>query len=118
MNKKTQLYLLVAFIWTWCGSIGAYLISRLQSVALSTDYTIFRLLAEARGGTRFLPQLVFSLAVYGPLIGFLVTGGIKISRVQAGGTKRFWFMMLLIPFVSVIPTIGFIKMRRNIVNRN
>jgi membrane protease YdiL (CAAX protease family) len=105
MKGKTKLYLLIAFAWTWCFWIASYLISRSQGSHLATDYTVFSLWTDAWGSDRFLPQLLFALAVYGPFIGFLVTGGFKRLRHNADGSKHFWYYIILIPLVLVIPSV-------------
>lgn len=105
MDKKTKLYLFIAFAWTWCGWIMSYWISHLQGGTLSMDGTIFTLWTESWGSQSFLPQFVFALSVYGPLIGFLVVGDLARLRFNAEGSRRLGYYILLVPLVSATPTI-------------
>ena len=105
MKRRTKIYLLIAFAWTWCFWITSYLISRSQGSVLATDYTVFNLWTDVWGSNRFLPQLLFALAVYGPFIGFLVTSGFKRLRYNADGSRQLWYYVVLIPLVLVIPSI-------------
>lgn len=105
MKRDTKLYLFIAFAWSWFFWIVAYVISRLQGSYLATDYTLFSLWTETWGSNRFLPQLLFSIAVYGPFIGFLATGRFKRLRYNVDGSKRFWHYIIAIPVVLVIPSI-------------
>lgn len=105
MKRKTILFLIISFVWTWCLWIASYLISRSQGSELSTDWTLFNLWTDGWGSGRFLPQLLFALAVYGPFIGFLVTGSFKSLRVNADGSKKFWHYVIVIPVLLIIPSI-------------
>lgn len=104
MNRRTKAYLLIAFAWTWCLWVASYLISWYQDSELSTDYTLFNLFSDAWGGNRFLPQLLFALAVYGPFVGFLVVGAFTTLHYNAAGSKKFWPYIILVPLVVIIPT--------------
>lgn len=105
MKRTTKIYLLIAFSWTWFFWITAYLISRIQGSSLSTDYTLFSLWTDDWGSERFLAQILFALAVYGPFIGFLATGGFKRLQSNADGSKQFWHYIVFIPITLVIPAI-------------
>lgn len=105
VNRKTKVYLLIAFSWTWFGWITAYLMSRFNGDVLSVDSTIFSLWTDTWGSDRFLPQIIFAVAVYGPLVGFLATVGFKRLFKNGEGTKQLWHYVFLIPLVSVIPSI-------------
>ena len=105
MKIKTKLYLFIAFAWTWFFWITSYLLSQFQGSVLSTDYTVFKLWTETWGNDRFLPQLLFALAVYGPFIGFLVIGGFKRLKHKIFDSKQLWYYVVIIPLVLVIPSI-------------
>ncbi|HSR04365.1 MAG TPA: CPBP family intramembrane glutamic endopeptidase, partial [Proteiniclasticum sp.] len=105
MSKKTKVYLIIAFLWTWIGWIGAYWISNLNGDILETGSTVFSLWSDFYGSDRFLPQLIFTVAVYGPFIGFLVTSGFKKLGRSKKSKEQFWFYVILIPLISVVPAI-------------
>ncbi len=105
INKRTKLFLLTAFAWTWVGWIAAYFISNLRGSILSVDYTVFNLWTESWGTDRFFPQLLFALAVYGPFIGFLVVGGFGGLVKRKNNAPQLWHYVILIPVISVIPPI-------------
>jgi len=106
MDKKTKLYLLIAFTWTWIGWIGAYLISNAQGMALSMDGTVFSLWTDAFGNARFWPQLMFTLAVYGPFIGFLAVSDSRKKIISGGrNPKPFVYYIFLIPLISILPAV-------------
>ncbi|HPJ75663.1 MAG TPA: hypothetical protein PLS36_02370 [Clostridia bacterium] len=90
LNKKTVLYLIIAFLWTWFAWISAYLLSHFNGNTLSTESTVFTLLKDFSVSNQFLPQLLFELAVYGPFIGFLVTGGRKNIINNPNSSKKLW----------------------------
>ena len=105
MNKKTKLFLIIAFSWTWFGWIAAYWISHINGSVLITDSTLFSLLTDTWGIDRFLPQILFAIAVYGPFIGFIFTTGFGNLRNYSGKIKSFWPYIFLIPLIAVLPSI-------------
>lgn len=106
MSKKTKVYLAISFCWTWFGWITAYIISYLNGSVLSTDSTIFSLWTDVWGSIRFLPQMLFAFAVYGPFIGFIVTYGFKKLYSNKNSKKNLWHYIILIPLLSSIPSIA------------
>lgn len=105
LTKKAKVYLLISFAWTWICWIVAYLVSIAYGLELSLDSTIFNLATRFWGNKSFLPQLMFSLAVYGPLIGFLLTSKGSDVFKKTSSSKNLWHFVLLIPVVSILPSI-------------
>ncbi len=115
MTKKTKRYVLIAFSWSWLGWIIAYLMSNLQGTSLVMDSTLFSLWSETWASNQRIPQLLFALAVYGPLIGYLVTrkadnvsSSVKLSvgsTSENEDSNKLWYLTLLVPIVSSLPVI-------------
>lgn len=105
MKNKIFRYLLIAFGWTWGCWIGAMLLSSSRGQVLATDKTIFELARSLATSEAVLPQVLFALGVYGPLLGYLaVRPGRTLQRSEKGG-MRFYWMAILIPLIIVVPVI-------------
>jgi membrane protease YdiL (CAAX protease family) len=65
--------------------------------------SVFQLFSVYLGTEAFLPQLLFTLAVYGPLLGFLIS---VRTRVKSNVKSKYVLMAALIPITAIIP--GFI----------
>ena len=105
MNKKTKMYLFIAFVWTWFGWITAYLISYTTNEVLVTDGTIFSLLASGSLNKSIMIQLLFMIAVYGPFIGFIFTQGFSSLTKKKNKLKHLWSYIILIPIILILPAL-------------
>lgn len=105
MKNKTVIYLVSTFIWTWICWIGAYVLSQSSGYNLQTDINIFDLFAGFSHPDKFFVQLIFFLGVFGPLIGFIVTGSYKNLKLFPKFNKKYLLFVLLIPLLYSIPTI-------------
>lgn len=106
MKQNPLIYLIVAFTWTWSCWIGAYFVSLASGHSLVTGGTLFDLIAQFPADKGWLPQLLFALGVYGPLIGFLLVGrGEKRPPIATTDATPFAAMAALIPLVVGIPTV-------------
>lgn len=103
VEYRTKLYLAIAFSVTWLGWIGAYFISILTDNTLKMDGTVFDVFINFEPTSAFFIQLIFALAVYGPLAGFLAVKGQKMLFKRDSATPNYWHYVLLVPTVSVLP---------------
>ncbi|MBN2796787.1 MAG: CPBP family intramembrane metalloprotease [Clostridia bacterium] len=104
MKKVTKIYLGIAFIWTWSGWILAGLISHMNGFDLNLESTIFNFWSETWGSNKFLPQLLFAFAVYGPFMGFILTTGFKkLWHLRKKGNLSYGWYVLIVPIISVFP---------------
>jgi membrane protease YdiL (CAAX protease family) len=106
-QQRIRLYLVIAFVWTWTGWIAGSLLARSRGLTIQTDDTIFSLFTGNPGDPQFLPQLIFTIAVYGPLVGFLAVVGWKLAapiQKRVSGSGLFWLLVLLVPIAVVLPT--------------
>ncbi|URN82775.1 CPBP family intramembrane glutamic endopeptidase [Acetobacterium wieringae] len=105
MKQNLRIYLIAAFGWTWFCWIGAYLISLTSGYSLLTGGTLFDLLALVPADKGWLPQLLFAVGVYGPLIGFLLVGRGEQKPISKPAAKRFAVLAVLLPLMIGIPTV-------------
>ncbi|MFH5834984.1 CPBP family intramembrane glutamic endopeptidase [Proteiniclasticum sp. C24MP] len=105
MNRKTKMYLIIAFAWTWIGWGGAYMLSERAGLVLSTESTLLTLFTKFLGTEAFAPQLIFALAVYGPFVGFLTVSGFRSLNGRADKRRNLWPYVFLIPVISVLPAV-------------
>lgn len=106
-RRRIALYLAIAFAWTWTGWIAGFLIARVRGFDVGTGGTLFSLFTDDLGTPRFLPRLVFALAVYGPLLGFLFAKSRKNRGTHPEvptGLGTYWLLALLVPLVTILPT--------------
>lgn len=105
MNNRLFRYLLIAFGWTWGCWIGAMLLSASMGHVLSTDQTIFELVRSFTTSEAVLPQVLFALGVYGPLLGYLAVRPGRAFQREVSGGMRFIWMAILIPIILVVPVV-------------
>ena len=105
MKNKTVIYLVSTFIWTWSCWISAYVLTQSFGYNLQTDINIFDLFAGFSHPNELFVQLIFFLGVFGPLIGFIVTGSCKNLKLFPKFNKKYLLFVLLIPLLYSIPTI-------------
>lgn len=100
LDTRTGTYLAIAFGWTWALWIGGFLLGRASGNEVETDATVFEVFGGA-GSPGLLPQLLFLVAVYGPLLGYLVA-----RRYRPFWGRPTWPIVLLavaVPVVSITP---------------
>lgn len=105
LDQRTKLYLALAFGITWFGWIGAYGLSVLTDNTLKMDGTIFDIFSKFEPTFKFVIQLLFALAVYGPLVGFIAVKGHKVLLHRDSETRSYWHYVFLVPLVSVLPVL-------------
>ncbi len=113
-RSRIALYLAIAFGWTWTGWAASHLVARGRNLDAGTDGTLFTLFMQEAGTPRFLPQLLFALAVYGPMAGFLAVGGWRRSAgatqpatpngTPSPGPRLFRMLPVLVPLIIILPT--------------
>lgn len=105
MAKKTLRYTLLSFAWTW----GFWALAYIQSVrlghALATGDTLFELFGMKRGAEMFLPQALFALAVFGPLLGYLLVAPKRRGAFLGQLTPRPVLLAFIIPVATALPGI-------------
>ncbi|MBN2287276.1 MAG: CPBP family intramembrane metalloprotease [Tissierellales bacterium] len=104
INKRTKSYLITAFLWTWSGWIGAYALSQIMGTTLSLNGTLFSLWTWAWDRS-IIPQILFSLAVYGPLVGAWAVRAINLDLFKNGNAPEMWRLVILIPILSIFPAV-------------
>ncbi len=98
-----SVYLAISFGWTWALWIGGWWLGSLQQAPISTTGTVFDLVHGA-GKPGFVAQLLFSLAVFGPLLGYLA---VRPHRpVWGRPTRRSVLLAVGLPLVMVVPAFG------------
>lgn len=103
MSKKGIRFCIIAFVWTWVFWISAYLLSRQLGINLATDQTLFNMWKKSSGNA-LLSQVLFALAVFGPLAGFLVTSGFRNLKISTSNLHK-WYNIILIPVFTALPTL-------------
>jgi membrane protease YdiL (CAAX protease family) len=110
------LYLIVANLWTWALWIPPLLIAIRQRLVLPSPDNYARLVAEGFAGRRHVTlAIIFSLAVYGPLIGACLATAVErdprgvrallANTFQARFTPRWYLIALVIAAaLSFIPS--------------
>ncbi|MHB1152386.1 MAG: CPBP family intramembrane glutamic endopeptidase [Eubacteriales bacterium] len=104
MKRKTAIYLIISFGWTWTCWIGAFIISRMTDYTLITDATIFETLGYSSGRIGLLPQVLFALGVYGPMIGCFAVKREK-SLFKLSRLYKYTAYALFIPIIIIVPTV-------------
>ncbi|MEQ8156560.1 MAG: CPBP family intramembrane glutamic endopeptidase [Clostridiaceae bacterium] len=102
MKKDVKLYLIISFGWTWSLWIIAYLISSNIGHKLVTDMDIFSMFPMYINRNGFLPQVVFALAVLGPMFGYF--GSENRKPFWGDPKKEIVLLTIIFPIVMVIPT--------------
>jgi len=102
-NYRPLVYLGISFGWTWICWIGGYYLSTSGGQELLLDANIFQTLKLIINGNSFFPQLLFTLGVYGPAIGFLILSKAK-KKFFSLKKSKFLSLAIIIPIVIVIPT--------------
>lgn len=103
-TKKLRTYLIIAFGWTWAGWISAYLLSLNSGIPLVTDTTIFNLIEIILNGKETVPQVLFFLAVYGPLVGYIVVNHGKAPSETIEKNYEFILLAFILPVLIIVPS--------------
>ena len=99
-HRRTAVYLAIAFAWTWTLWIGAFLSGRSSGAEVDTGGTLFDTFGRV-GTPGFVPQLVFVLAVYGPLLGYLAAR--RYRPFWGRPTVSIALLAVAVPTVSILP---------------
>lgn len=103
MKKNIKFYLIISFGWTWSLWITSYLISNHIGHKLVTDIDIFNMIPRFINSKGLLPQIIFALAVFGPMIGYFCS---KSKKSFWGKSKtEFILLAIIFPIVMILPTI-------------
>lgn len=107
-KRGMGLYLGIAFVWSWSLWLGAHFYGQQIGYTLDTNWIIFDLLQMNREGGEWFSQLLFALAVYGPLMGYFVVNVLKLSlkndHDKPSPFKFKWYLLAIsIPLILVIP---------------
>ena len=107
MKKSVVIYLAVAFLWTWICWIGAFILADFWGFVLDTGSSIFNLFSLTKQSNVLMVQLLFALAVYGPILGYFIAGGQKQPKCKKNSTSKFWILALCIPIIMMVPALIF-----------
>lgn len=99
-RRRTVIYLTISFGWTWALWLGGWLLGQARQAPINTGGTLFDL-PTAAGSPAFLPRLLFDLAVFGPLLGYLAAR--RYRPVWGRPTPETLLIAVAVPAVSVIP---------------
>lgn len=103
MLKDIKRYLIIAFGWTWSLWTASYLISSSIGHKLVTDIDIFKMVPRFISSNGFLPQIIFALAVFGPMLGYFCS---KTKGSFWGDPKKEIVLISIItPIVMIVPTV-------------
>jgi membrane protease YdiL (CAAX protease family) len=105
MNKKAVRYLAISYVWTWAFWLFAFFLSKSAGHALNTGTTLFDLFSKFSDSNAFLAQLIFALAVFGPLVGYLIVAPKKKGSFAGKIKAEFALLALIIPIASAIPSV-------------
>lgn len=103
MNKDSKCYLIISFGWTWSLWIISYLISSNIGHKLITDIDIFNMLSTFINSKGLLPQIIFALGVFGPMIGYFFSK--KREPIRGTPKTEFILLSIIFPIVMILPTI-------------
>lgn len=105
MNGRTRtvIYLTVSFAWTWALWVGGWILGQACQAPINTGGTLLDL-TTAAGSPAFLPQLLFDLAVFGPLLGYLAAR--RYRPVWGHPTPDTVLVAVAVPAISVIPAVA------------
>lgn len=98
-------YLLISFLWTYSLWIIAFIIANLVTYNIDSSQTLFTTLSNLFTKNGYI-DLLFSLAVFGPLLGYLLTRkNLKaVSDISLPTKAKFkWFLIVF--FLSFIPNL-------------
>ena len=98
-----MIYLTISFAWTWALWLGGWLLGQARQASVDTGGTLFGL-TTAAGSPTFLPQLLFDLAVFGPLLGYLAAG--RYRPVWGQPTPETLLITVAVPTLAVIPAVA------------
>lgn len=101
-RPRVVLYVAIAYGWTWACWIGGWALASLGDHQLRPGATVFEVIG-ALGSAGIASQLVFTLGVFGPLIGYLTARRYR----SFAGRPRGWPLLLavIVPLISVLPAI-------------
>jgi len=105
MKKKVIPYLIISFGWTWTLWLIGYFYSNSFGHELKADATLFDLFTKFSDSHALTAQIIFALAVFGPLIGYLLVRR-KQKRMFVGHIKlEYTLLAIIIPIVSAFPAV-------------
>jgi membrane protease YdiL (CAAX protease family) len=102
-RTRTALYLTISFGWTWALWLGGWALGQARQAPIDTGGTLFDL-ATMAGSAAFLPQLMFDVAVFGPLLGYLAAH--RYRPVWGRSTLETVLIAVAVPTLSVLPAIA------------
>lgn len=102
-RRKTVIYLTISFAWTWVLWLGGWLLGQARQAPIDTGGMRFDFTAAADSPS-FLPQVLFNLAVFGPLLGYLAAR--RYRPVWGRPTPETLLLTVAVPTLSVIPAIA------------
>ena len=102
-RRRTVIYLAISFAWTWTLWVGGWMLGQARQAPINTGGTLFDLTTVAESPA-FLPQLLFSMAVYGPLLGYLAAR--RYRPVWGQPTPETALLVVAVPTVTVSPAIA------------
>jgi membrane protease YdiL (CAAX protease family) len=102
-RTRTALYLTISFGWTWALWLGGWALGQARQAPIDTGGTLFDL-ATMAGSPAFLPQLMFDVAVFGPLLGYLAAR--RYRPVWGRPTLETVLIAVAVPTLSVLPAIA------------
>lgn len=120
MNKNTLKYIFIAFGWTWTLYLIAFIVSKVFNAELYLQGNWFEFANKINSPQQLIVNILFSLGVYGPLIGYLLVT--KNSRIKLKKNYKYLFFAFLIPFginiLSIILSLlnGFYSINTSILN--
>lgn len=98
-----MIYLTISFAWTWAFWVGGWMLGQARQVPINPGGTLFDL-TTATDSSALLPQMLFTLAVFGPLLGYLAARHYR--PVWGQPTPETVFLVVAVPVVSVTPAIA------------
>lgn len=102
MKKNIGIYLGISFGWTWACWIGAFVISLLRDSPLSLNSTVFETLQNL-GKTNGWIQVLFAVAVYGPLLGYVFSRSHQGKFFQGKLPRLSIILALCLPIIIMLP---------------
>ncbi|MCH8560713.1 MULTISPECIES: CPBP family glutamic-type intramembrane protease [unclassified Nesterenkonia] len=99
-RRGVATYLLVSFGWTWLLWIGGWWLGDVRAAPVTPQMTLVDVWAMI-GAVGFLPQLLFALGVFGPLLGYLAVG--RYRPFWGRPTPETVFLATAVPVVTAVP---------------
>lgn len=99
-RRSAAIYLTVSFGWTWALWIGGWWLGDVRAAPVTPQMTLVDVAAMA-GAVGFLPQMLFALGVFGPLLGYLAVG--RYRPVWGRPTPETVLLATAVPVVTVVP---------------